>query len=108
MFGKALLVRLLILLLATLCALGSVSAQPAASFDKPVQLRVIGEILKFVDSPPEDIVTAKIAVQDKLLLLRVGKVEELNHMEREQAVKWGVLFREIRFDGPDPLLEQIR
>jgi hypothetical protein len=105
---KALLLNLSTFLLVTFFSITSVSAQPSTSFDKPVKLRLMGEILKFVDSPPEDIVTAKITVQDKQLLLRIGKVEELNRMEREQAVKWGVLFREIRFDGPAPLLEQIR
>lgn len=105
---KDLLINLSSVLLATFFSISSVSAQPSTSFDKPVKLRVSGEILKFVDAPPEDIVTAKITVEDKPLLLRVGKVEELNRMEREQAVKWGVLFREIRFDGPTPLLEQIR
>jgi hypothetical protein len=105
---KDLLLNLSSFLLVTFFSISSVSAQPSTSFDKPVKLRIMGEILKFVDSPPEDIVTAKITVQDKQLLLRIGKVEELNRMEREQAVKWGVLFREIRFDGPVPLLEQIR
>ena len=41
------------------------------------------------------------------MMLRVGKVEELTSSEREQAVKWGVLFRQVRFYGPVPLLEQI-
>ena len=41
------------------------------------------------------------------MVLRVGKVEELTSSEREQAVKWGVLFRQVRFYGPVPLLEQI-
>jgi hypothetical protein len=96
-------------LLTTLCFVGSVSAElPAASFEKPIPLRVTGEILQFVDSPPEDIVTAKISVQEKQLLLRIGRVEELTRMEREQAVKWGVLFREILFTGPDSELQKIR
>ncbi len=96
-------------LLMTLCSAGSVNAElPATSFEKPVPLRVTGEILQFVDPPPEDIVTAKISVQEKQLLLRIGRVEELTRMEREQAVKWGALFREILFTGPDAELQQIR
>ncbi|MGE0821831.1 MAG: hypothetical protein AB7G75_21570 [Candidatus Binatia bacterium] len=83
-------------------------AQPATSFDRPVKLLVTGEVLPFVESPPEDIVTAKILIQEASLLLRVGRVEELTSAERMQAVKWGILFREVRFTGPDSLLEQIR
>lgn len=95
--------------LLTLCSVDVVHAElPATSFEKPMPLRVTGEILQFVESPPEDIVTAKISVQEKQLLLRIGRVEELSHLEREQAVKWGVLFREILFTGPEAELQQIR
>jgi len=83
------------------------TAQPAI-LDKPLQLRVTGEVLPAKEQPSEDIVTANITVLDKPMLLRVGKVEELTFTEREQAVKWGVLFRQVRFYGPTPLLEQIK
>jgi hypothetical protein len=49
-----------------------------------------------------------ILVEDKPLLLRVGKVEELTHTEREQAVKWGVLLRQVRFHGPIELVNQLQ
>lgn len=82
-------------------------AQPAM-LDRPLKLRVTGELLSAKDQLPEDVVTANVIVHDKPMLLRVGKVEELTPSEREQAVKWGVLFRQMRFYGPTPLLEQIQ
>ena len=81
-------------------------AQPAM-IDRPIKLRVTGELLPAKDPPSEDVVSANVLVQDKPMMLRVGKVEELTSSEREQAVKWGVLFRQVRFYGPVPLLEQI-
>src|SRR5215475_14230997 len=81
-------------------------AQPAM-LDRPIRLRVIGELLPIKEPPAEDIVTANILIDDKPMALRVGKVEELTSSEREQAVKWGVLFRQVRFYGPTPLLEQL-
>jgi len=81
-------------------------AQPAI-LEGPIKLRVTGELLPPKDLPSEDVVTANVLVQDKPMMLRVGKVEELTSSEREQAVKWGVLFRQVRFYGPEPLLEQI-
>jgi len=81
-------------------------AQPAM-IDRPIKLRVTGELLPAKDPPSEDVVSANVLVEDKPMVLRVGKVEELTSSEREQAVKWGVLFRQVRFYGPVPLLEQI-
>ena len=81
-------------------------AQPAM-LDRPIKLRVTGELLPPKDPPSEDVVSANVLVEDKPMVLRVGKVEELTSSEREQAVKWGVLFRQVRFYGPVPLLEQI-
>jgi hypothetical protein len=93
-------------LLLSLGCINTVDAQPAA-LDRPTKLRITGELLPPQSQPREDLVTAHILVQDTPLLLRVGKVEEVTPMEREQAVKWGVLFRQVRFYGPDPLLQQI-
>jgi hypothetical protein len=81
-------------------------AQPAI-LEGPIKLRVTGELLPSKDPPSEDVISANILVEDKPMVLRVGKVEELTSSEREQAVKWGVLFRQVRFYGPVPLLEQI-
>src|SRR5262245_49717608 len=85
--------------------LTTADAQPAM-LDRPVKLRVTGELLPAKDQPSEDLVTANITIDDKPMVLRVGKVEELTSSEREQAVKWGVLFRQMRFYGPTPLLDQ--
>lgn len=97
---------LAILLFALCSSLSIVSAQPTG-LEKPTELRVTGELLAAKGQPREDLVTVNIFVRDKPMLLRVGKVEELTHLEREEAVKWGVLFREVRFYGPDPSLEQL-
>ena len=76
-------------------------------FGFDISFRVTGELLPAKGQPPEDIVTANVLVDDKPMMLRVGEVEELRSSEREQAVKWGVLFRQVRFYGPAPLLEQL-
>jgi hypothetical protein len=80
--------------------------QPAM-LDRPMKLRVTGEMLPAADQPDDDIVTANILIDDKPMRLRVGKVEELTSSERTQAVKWGVLFRQVRFYGPTAFLEQL-
>jgi hypothetical protein len=90
------------------CATNSANAQPAASFDRPVKLRVTGTLHPDEKQPRDDLVMVNILVEDKSLLLRVGKVEELTHMEREQAVKWGVLLRQVRFYGPIELINQLQ
>lgn len=86
--------------------LSAVHAQPVG-LEKPTELRVTGELLASGGEEREDLVTVSIVVQEKPMHLRVGSVEELTRSEREQAVKWGVLFREVRFYGPEPLLEQL-
>jgi len=84
------------------------NAQPAASFDHPVKLRVTGTLYPTEQQPRDDLIMVNILVEDKPLLLRVGKVEELTHTEREQAVKWGVLLRQVRFYGPIELINQLQ
>ena len=97
---------LVILLFALFGFMSVVKAQPVG-LEKPTELRVTGELLPAGGEEREDLVTVNILIQDKPMLLRVGSVEELSRSEREQAVKWGVLFREMRFYGPEPLLEQL-
>ena len=92
-----------ITLLISLYWASAVSAQPA-SLERPVKLRVTGTLLPVGEQNREDLVTVNILVQDTPLLLRIGKVEELTPTEREQAVKWGVLLRQVRFYGPDALI----
>ena len=95
-------------LLVIMCTADAAYAQPAASFDRPVKLRVTGTLYPDETQPRDDLVMVNILIEDKPLLLRVGKVEELTHMEREQAVKWGVLLRQVRFYGPIELIHQLR
>ncbi len=97
-----------LLLFVAMCAAHTAHAQPAASFDQPVKLRVTGTLHPHETPPREDLVMVNILVEDKPLLLRVGKVEELTHTEREQAVKWGVLLRQVRFYGPIELINQLQ
>ena len=97
-----------LILFVVACAANSANAQPAASFDHPVKLRVTGTLYPAEPQPRDDLVMINILVEDQPLLLRVGKVEELTHMEREQAVKWGVLLRQVRFYGPIELISQLQ
>jgi hypothetical protein len=98
---------LVLLLLISLGGVSRAHAQPAR-LERPTKLRVTGTVLPPQEQQREDLVTVSILVEDKPLLLRVGKVEELTHTEREQAVKWGVLLRQVRFYGPAPLIEQLQ
>ena len=86
---------------------GAARAQPAY-LDSPVKLRVTGTLLPVEEQGRDDLVTVSIVVEDKPLLLRVGKVEELTRTEREQVVKWGVLLRQVRFYGPDALIGRLQ
>lgn len=88
------------------CAL-TVRAQPA-DLERPTKLRLTGTILAPQEQQRDDLVTVNILVEDKPLLLRVGKVEELTSTERTQVVKWGVLLRQVRFYGPDAFIGQLR
>ena len=96
------------LLLLVACTAQVSHAQPAASFDQPVKLRVTGTLHPNETPSRDDLVMVPILVEDKPWLLRVGKVEELTHTERAQAVKWGVLFRQVRFYGPTELITQLQ
>jgi hypothetical protein len=99
---------LVLILCVVVCTARSVNAQPAASFDHPVKLRVTGTLHPDEKQPRDDLVMVNILVEDKPLLLRVGKVEELTRTERQQAVKWGVLLRQVRFYGPTELISKLQ
>jgi hypothetical protein len=99
--------RLVFVLVVSLCYIRWANAQPA-NLDRPTTLRVTGTLLPMEEQKREDLVTVNILVEDKPLLLRVGKVEELTPTEREQAVKWGVLLRQVRFYGPEEFIGQLQ
>jgi hypothetical protein len=96
------------LLLVIVCTAHIARAQPAASFEQPVKLRVTGTLLPSETQPRDDLVMVNILVEDKPLLLRVGTVEELTRTERVQAVKWGVLLHQVRFYGPTEIISQLQ
>lgn len=93
--------------LVMVCLASRVSAQPA-DLERPAKLRVTGTLLPVEEQHRDDLVTVNILIEDKPLLLRVGKVEELTRTERIQAVKWGILFRQVRFYGPEHLIGPLR
>jgi hypothetical protein len=99
---------LALVLVAIVCIAGPANAQPASSFDHPIKLRVTGTLQPFEEQPRDDLVLVNIVVEEKPFLLRVGKVEELTRTERQQAVKWGVLLRQVRFYGPTELINQLQ
>ena len=99
---------LILILLALVGTTSLANAQPAISFDRPVKLRVTGTLQPFEKQPRDDLVMVNILIEDKPLFLRVGKVEELTRTERQQAVKWGVLLRQVRFYGPTELINQLQ
>ena len=99
--------RLIFVLVISLCCIRWASAQPA-DLDRPTKLRVTGTLLPMDEQQREDLVMVRILVEDKPLLLRVGKVEELTSIERKQAVKWGVFMRQVRFYGPEEFIGQLR
>ncbi len=97
-----------LMFLVVMCVAHVVHAQPAASFDEPVKLRVTGTLYPHEIPPRDDLVMVNILVENKPSLLRVGTVEELTPTERAQAVKWGVLLRQVRFYGPTALISQLQ
>jgi hypothetical protein len=83
------------------------SAQPVYP-DRPMKLRVTGMLLPTNEPKREDLITIPIFVQDSAWLLRIGKVEELNPSGREEKIKEDLLFRQVRFYGPDVLLARMQ
>jgi hypothetical protein len=103
--------RRVVSVLSLLCILSSwhvlAWAQPA-NLERPTKLRLIGTLISPQEQQRDDLVIINILVKDKPLLFRIGQIEELTAIEREQAVKWGVLLRQIRFYGPDAFLGQLQ
>ena len=89
-------------------ALGAslVQAQSYTS-ESRLDLRITGMLLAPGTEKQEDIVTVDISVRNTPMLLRLGKVEELTDREKPQASKNDVLFKKVRFTGPEELMEQL-
>ncbi|HEV8714887.1 MAG TPA: hypothetical protein VGX03_18920 [Candidatus Binatia bacterium] len=75
--------------------------------ERPVDLRVTGVLLSADTPKREDLATVNIFVRDTPLVLRVGKVEDLTTQERERVIKDDVVLRQVRFYGPDTLMERM-
>ena len=75
--------------------------------DRPVDLRITGTLLSIETPKRDDVATVSIFVRDTPLVLRIGKVEDLTTQERERAIKDDVLLRQVRFYGPDTLMERM-
>ena len=75
--------------------------------DRPVDLRVTGMLLSVETQKREDLATVNIFVRDTPLVLRIGKVEDLTTQERERVIKDEVLLQQVRFYGPDTLMERM-
>lgn len=75
--------------------------------DRPVDLRITGMLLSVETPKRDDLATVNIFVRDTPLVLRISKVEDLTTQERERAIKDDVLLRQVRFYGPDTLMERM-
>jgi len=75
--------------------------------DRPVDLRLTGTLLPVEAQKRDDLATVNIFVRDTPLVLRIGKVEDLTTQERERVIKDDVLLRQVRFYGPDTLMERM-
>ena len=72
-----------------------------------LDMRITGMLLAPDTPKQEDIVTVDISVQNTPMLLRLGKVEDLTEREKSRAAKNNVLFKKVRFTGPEALMEHL-
>jgi len=99
--------------IATVALLMLVFWASAASADPvrpagPLPVRITGTLLPFEEQSREDLVTVKVFVKGQPWLLRIGEVEGMTTSEREWAVKRDILLRQVRFYGPEELVEELR
>jgi hypothetical protein len=99
--------RMIISLVLSLMLLASVASAQSPYPDRPVDLRITGTLLSAETPKREDFAAVNIFVRDKPLVLRIGKVEDLTPQERERAIKDDVVLRQVRFYGPDTLMERM-
>jgi hypothetical protein len=103
---KVMQLRALIAMVLSMLSASVVSAQSPYP-DRPVDLRITGTLLSSETPKRDDLATVSIFVRDTPLVLRIGKVEDLTTQERERAIKDDVLLRQVRFYGPDTLMERM-
>jgi hypothetical protein len=103
---KVMQLRALISVVLSMLSASVVSAQSPYP-DRPVDLRITGTLLSIETPKRDDLATVSIFVRDTPLVLRIGKVEDLTTQERERAIKDDVLLRQVRFYGPDTLMERM-
>jgi hypothetical protein len=103
---KGMQLRALIPVVLFMLSTSVVSAQSPYP-DRPVDLRITGTLLSIETPKRDDVATVSIFVRDTPLVLRIGKVEDLTTQERERAIKDDVLLRQVRFYGPDTLMERM-
>jgi len=102
----AMRLKTMISLALLLLTAGVVSAQSPYP-DRPVDLRVTGMLLSAETPKREDWAAVNVFVRDTPLVLRVGKVEDLTTQERARVIKDDVLLHQVRFYGPDTLMERM-
>jgi len=73
-----------------------------------MDLRITGTLLSAEEPKRDDLVLIDVTVQNKPMLLRVGKVEDLTTPERARAIRDEVLLKQVRFTGPAELMEQLQ
>lgn len=87
-------------------SVGLIHAQPYTT-EQRVDLRITGVLFSAGAPKHDDVVTVDISVQDKPMVLRLGKVEDLTTREKAQAVKDEVLLRQVRFTGAESLISRL-
>lgn len=86
--------------------LESAAAQPYNA-EHHLDMRITGMILPADTPKQEDVPTVDISIQEKPMVLRLGKVEDLSTREKSQAAKNDVLLRLVRFTGSDDLMKRL-
>lgn len=87
---------------------GSIATAQSPYPDRPIDLRITGELLPPEAREREDLATVNIFVRGNPMLLRVGKVEDLTTQERAQVIKYEALLQKVRFAGPEALMDRLQ
>ena len=77
---------------------------PQAAFT----VRFTGMLLPANEQNREDLVTVSIFVEGTPWLLRLGEIKELTARDQGQAKEQAIQLRQVRFYGPEDLINQLR